>query len=132
MARDRLFFRGAGILDRHGVPAWGLILQGVWTAILTMSGTYGELLDYIIFAALLFYVLTIAGVFKLRLTRPDIQRPYTALGYPFVPALYVVAAGAIMIDLLIMKPLPSLIGLGIVLTGFLAYAAWRYLERRAG
>ena len=97
-----------------------------------MSGTYGELLDYIIFAALLFYVLTIAGVFKLRLTRPDIQRPYTALGYPFVPALYVVAAGAIMIDLLIMKPLPSLIGLGIVLTGFLAYAAWRYLERRAG
>ncbi len=126
MAKDRLFFRGAGILNRHAVPAAGLVLQGIWAAILTLSGTYGNLLDYIIFAALLFYVLTIAAIFALRRSRPDLPRPYKAIGYPYVPALYIVAAVALMIDLLIEKPLYTWPGLLIVLAGIPVY----FISRR--
>ncbi len=124
MAQDRLFFRSAGRLNRHAVPAWGLVLQGIWAGLLTLSGKYGDILDYIIFAALLFYVLTIAGLFTLRRTRPDIPRPYRAIGYPWVPALYLVAAGAIMIDLLVVKPAYTWPGLLIVLTGIPVYFFW--------
>ena len=126
MAKDRLFFRGAGILNRHAVPAAGLVLQGIWAAILTLSGTYGNLLDYIIFAALLFYVLTIAAIFALRRSRPDLPRPYKAIGYPYVPALYIVAAAALMVDLLIEKPLYTWPGLLIVLAGIPVY----FISRR--
>ncbi len=130
MAKDGLFFRGAGALNRRAVPAWGLVLQGIWAGVLTLSGTYGDLLDYIILAALLFYVLTIAGIFRMRARRPDLPRPYRAIGYPYVPALYIVAAAAIMIDLLFMKPHYTWPGLLIVLSGIPAYYLWH--RRLAG
>src|SRR5687768_16009004 len=88
MARDGLFFRSAGILNKNRVPAVALVLQTVWTALLCLTGTYGQLLDYVIFAALVFYVLTTIGLFILRAKRPNAERPYKAVGYPFLPALY--------------------------------------------
>ena len=94
MARDGLFFSGGRQAQRRGVPAVGLILQGALVCLLVFSGTYGELLDYVIFAALLFYALTVAGLFVLRRKRPDAERPYRALGYPVVPALYVLLCAA--------------------------------------
>ncbi len=130
MAKDRLFFRGGGVLNRHAVPAWGLILQGIWAAFLTLSGTYGDLLNYIIFAALLFYALTIAAIFALRRSRPEMPRPYRAIGYPYVPALYILAAAALMVDLLIEKPLYSWLGLVIVLAGIPFFYLSRYLSGR--
>ena len=106
MARDGLFFPAAGKLNRARVPAWGLALQGIWAALLVLPRTfdtahgrygnlYGNLLDYVISAALIFYVLTIAGIFRLRRTQPTVERPYRAFGYPIVPILYI--AGATMI-----------------------------------
>jgi APA family basic amino acid/polyamine antiporter len=125
MARDGLFFRSVGRLTIRGVPAVGLILQGVWTALLTFSGTYGDLLDYVIFANLLFYVLTVTGLFILRRTRPDTERPYRAFGYPVLPAIYVVLCAVIMLDLLVVKPRYTWPGLIIVLTGIPVYFLWR-------
>jgi basic amino acid/polyamine antiporter, APA family len=125
MARDGLFFPFAGRLNGRGVPAWSLLLQGVWASLLIFSGTYGQLLDYVIFAALLFYVLTAGGLFILRRTRPDAERPYRAIGYPVVPALYVVLCAVIMLDLLVVKPVYTWPGLIIVLTGIPVYFLWR-------
>jgi APA family basic amino acid/polyamine antiporter len=125
MARDGLFFQSVGRLNRHGVPAAGLILQALWASLLTFSGTYGQLLDYVIFAALLFYVLTVTGLFVLRRTRPDAERPYRALGYPVLPALYVCLCAAIMLDLLVVKPIYTWPGLIIVLTGIPVFFLWR-------
>jgi APA family basic amino acid/polyamine antiporter len=125
MARDGLFFRSIGQLNRRGVPAAGLILQGVWSILLIFSGTYGQLLDYVIFAALLFYVLTVAGLFVLRRKRPDAARPYRAWGYPVVPALYLAACALIMLDLLVVKPIFAWPGLIIVLAGVPVYGVWR-------
>jgi APA family basic amino acid/polyamine antiporter len=127
MSRDGLFFAGAGRLNRHGVPAWGLILQGVWSALLTLSGTYGNLLDYIVFAALLFYALTVGAVIVLRRRHPALPRPYKAPGYPWLPGLYVVAAAAIMLNLLDRRPKYSWPGLVIVALGVVAYYLWRLL-----
>src|SRR5574341_889659 len=125
MAQNGLFFKKAGELNAHGVPANGLMLQGLWAALLTLSGTYGNLLDYVIFAALLFYVLTVAGIFVLRRKRPDAARPYKAWGYPIVPALYIVLASLIMVDLLVYKRTYTWPGLLIVLTGVPVYFLWR-------
>ncbi|MBI4468755.1 MAG: amino acid permease [Acidobacteria bacterium] len=127
MARDGLFFRGVGGLNTRGVPAKGLLVQGIWAALLTLSGTYGELLDYVVFAALLFYVLTVGGIFILRRTKPDVPRPYKAFGYPIVPAAYIVAAAVILVELLIHKPNYTWPGLIIVLTGIPVYYAWKWL-----
>jgi APA family basic amino acid/polyamine antiporter len=88
MARDRLFFQGAGRLGvRSGVPVRGLVIQGIWSSALTLTGTYNALLDFVIFAALLFYVLTVLGIFILRRKAPDLERPYRAWGYPVVPII---------------------------------------------
>ncbi len=125
MAHDKVFFHSVGTLNARGVPAWGLVLQAVWSVVLLFTGTYGELLDYIIFATLLFYVLTVAGLFVLRRTRPGAERPYKALGYPVVPALYVVLCTAIMLDLLIVRPKFTWPGLLLVLTGVPVYFVWR-------
>jgi len=125
MARDGLFFRKAGELDRHAVPTWGLVVQGLWAAALTLSGRYGDLLDYIIMAAMLFYALTVGGLFVLRWRRPDLPRPYKVPGYPWLPALYVIATTAIMLDLLIVKPAYTWPGLLIVLSGIPVYFLWR-------
>jgi APA family basic amino acid/polyamine antiporter len=125
MARDGLFFQPVGRLNSRGVPAVGLLLQGAWASLLVFSGNYNELLDYVIFAALLFYVLTVTGLFVLRRKQPDAERPYRALGYPILPALYVIVAGAIMLDLLVVKPEYTWPGLIIVCTGIPVYIAWR-------
>jgi APA family basic amino acid/polyamine antiporter len=125
MARDNLFFVRTGHLNVAGVPANGLWFQMVWASLLTLSGTYGNLLDYVIMAALLFYVLTVVGLFILRQRRPDAERPYRAYGYPWLPGLYVLLAAAIMADLLFVKPTYTWPGLLIVLTGVPVYFLWR-------
>jgi basic amino acid/polyamine antiporter, APA family len=133
MARDRLFFRQAGRLNRKGVPGAALVVQAVWASLLCLTGTYGNLLDYVIFAVLIFYILTVAGLFILRRTRPDAERPYRAFGYPVVPALYIVAATAIAVDLLIFKPTYTWPGLGLVLLGVPVYFLWtRLVSPRQG
>src|SRR5215469_6587171 len=121
MSQDRVFFESAGQLNAASVPAVVLVMQGVWAAILTLSGTYSELLDYVIFAQLMFYVLTVSAVFVLRRRLPGAPRPYRAWGYPIVPALYVVAASALMVDLLIVKPGYTWPGLLIALSGVPIY-----------
>ena len=126
MALDGLFFRRAGTLDaRFHTPAFALAIQCLWACLLTLSGSYGDLLDYVIFAVLLFYILTIAGIFVLRRTRPDMDRPYRAFGYPVLPAAYILVAGVIEILLLMYKPSYTFPGLGIVLLGVPVYFLWR-------
>jgi APA family basic amino acid/polyamine antiporter len=121
MANDGLFFRKAGNLNSKNVPAFGLLSQCIWACLLCLSGTYSNLLDYVIFAVLIFYVMTILGIFLLRIKKPDAERPYKALGYPVVPALYVLAALFIMIILLIYKRMYTWPGLIIVLLGIPVY-----------
>jgi APA family basic amino acid/polyamine antiporter len=125
MARHGLFFPVAGLLNDRGVPAAALVLQGVWAAALTVSGTYSDLLDYVIFAALLFYVLTAGAVFVLRRTQPHAARPYRAVGYPLLPAAYMVVSALIMVDLLILKPRYTWPGLLIVASGVPVFYWWR-------
>lgn len=125
MARDRLFFNAAGLLNTRGVPAVALVFQGMWAILLTLSGTYSDLLDYVIFAALLFYVLTVGAIFRLRRSRPGVPRPYRAVGYPLVPAAYMVLATLIMVDLLIVKPRYTWPGLLIVASGIPVFSWWR-------
>ena len=168
MARDGLFFRAAGRLNAAKVPAWGLVLQGVWAALLVLPRTaqqpdltapaastvgllaspggnasllavtayaaatpvqygnlYSNLLDYVISAALIFYILTIVGIFRLRRTRPDAERPYRAIGYPVVPALYIAGAGLILVMLLRYRAATTWPGLVIVLLGLPVYFLWR-------
>lgn len=117
MALDNLFMPKAAKLNANGAPQTALIMQAVWTSLLTLSGSYGDLLDYVVFAVLLFYILTVAGIFRLRKTQPLTPRPYKTFGYPFLPALYIVLATAICFSLLIMKPQFTYPGLAIVLTG---------------
>jgi APA family basic amino acid/polyamine antiporter len=132
MALDGLFFRRVGTLDpRHHTPVMSLAVQCVWACLLTLTGRYGDLLDYVIFAVLLFYILTIAGVFVLRRTRPDAERPYRAVGYPVLPALYIVLAGVIEVLLLLYKPSYTWPGLIIVLLGLPVYWLWRRKEHYA-
>ncbi len=139
MARDGLFFRKVGELNRAKVPGWGLVLQGVWAALLVLPRTgsdptklgnlYGDLLDYVIAAALLFYILTIAGLFRLRSTRPHAERPYRAFGYPVVPGLYIVGASFLVVVLLIYRPMTTWPGFVIVLLGAPVYFVWRFRRR---
>lgn len=125
MSNDGLFFRSVGSLNRRAVPGIALLVQAAWACVLCLSGTYGDLLDYVIFAVLVFYILTVIGIFILRRTRPDVERPYRAFGYPVLPALYVVAATAIALDLLILKPAYTWPGVIIVLLGIPAYLFWK-------
>jgi len=126
MARDGLLFAAlARLHPERRTPNVSLAAQCAWACLLTLSGTYSDLLDYVIFAVLLFYILTIAGVFVLRRSRPDMLRPYRALGYPVLPALYIVLAGLIEVLLLIYKPKYTWPGLIIVLLGAPFYALWR-------
>jgi len=125
MAQDGLFFKRVATLNRHAVPGIALVVQGVWSCALCLSGTYGDLLDYVVFAVLVFYILTVIGIFVLRRTQPGTERPYRAFGYPLVPALYVVVATAICVDLLIFKPTYTWPGVGIVLAGIPVYFIWR-------
>lgn len=121
MAKDRLFFKSAEVLNNKQVPSKALWFQCVWACVLCLSGKYGDLLTYATFASLLFYILTIAGIFVLRKKEPDIERPYKAFGYPFVPALYILITFAICIDLLIYDTKNTGLGLLIVLIGIPVY-----------
>jgi basic amino acid/polyamine antiporter, APA family len=126
MALDGLFFeRARRVNPHHHTPTFALVIQGVWSAVLVLSGRYGDLLDYVIFAVLLFYILTIAGIFVLRRKRPDLERPYRAFGYPVLPALYIVLAGTIEWLLLMYKPSYTWPGLIIVLLGVPVYFVWK-------
>lgn len=129
MAKDGLFFRKVAEINKHGVPGFATVVQGFWAILLCLTGTYGNLLDYVIFAVLLFFSLTIAAIFVLRHKKPDLPRPYKALGYPVVPALYILITTTIMIILLIYKPGYTFPGLGIVLLGIPVYYTWRRLNR---
>jgi basic amino acid/polyamine antiporter, APA family len=133
MSRDGVFFRKAGTLNRNHVPAFALIVQSVWTAILCLTGTYNQLLNYVIFAALLFYVFTTSGLFILRRTRAGVARPYRAVGYPVLPALYILLSAGVMV-LLLLAPTTrteSVSGLVLVLIGIPVFYIWRRLERPA-
>ncbi|HYV07790.1 MAG TPA: amino acid permease [Blastocatellia bacterium] len=141
MARDGLFFQSAGELNNNHVPAWGLVIQGIWAAVLvlprTITGTnpatgattygnlYGNLLTYVISAALVFYILTILGIFVLRHRRPDAERPYRAFGYPIIPALYIIGAAVILAVLLIYQTATTWPGFIIIATGIPVYFVWR-------
>jgi APA family basic amino acid/polyamine antiporter len=125
MAQDGLFFKKVGKLNKSGVPGFSLIVQGVWSVLLCLSGTYGDLLDFVIFAVLLFFALTILAIFILRVKKPDIPRPYKAFGYPVIPAIYILVTILIMVILLMFKPNYTFPGLGIVLLGIPVYYIWR-------
>ncbi|MBL7830764.1 MAG: amino acid permease [Saprospiraceae bacterium] len=117
MAKDGLFFKQAGVLNDNNVPARAIWVQCLWASLLCLSGKYGDLLDYVVFAVLIFYIITIAGIFKLRISQPDMARPYKAFGYPIVPALYILAALVLCFALLMYKPDYTWPGLIIVLLG---------------
>jgi APA family basic amino acid/polyamine antiporter len=140
MARDGLFFRSVSRLNRNHVPGWGLVVQGIWAGLLVLPRTvkrdatgavagygnlYGNLLDYVISAALIFYILTILGIFMLRRKRPDAERPYKAFGYPVVPLLYIIGASVILAVLFIYQTATTWPGLMIVLSGVPIYFLWR-------
>lgn len=122
MAKDGLFFSKAGDLNANGVPGKALFIQAMWASLLCLSGTYGALLDYVVTAVLIFYILTILGIFRLRSMKPDADRPYKAFGYPILPAIYIAFASAIILDLLVFKPDTTIPGVLLVLTGIPLYA----------
>lgn len=128
MAKDKLFFKVAGTTNEKSVPAFALLIQCLWASLLCLSGTYNDLLDYVIFAVLIFYILTILGLFILRVKLPNLERPYKALGYPIVPALYILIASFISIDLLILKPFYTWPGLFLVMLGIPVYYLWQKSE----
>jgi len=128
MAKDGLFFKSAAKLNSNHVPSGSLIFQCVWACILCLTGTYSDLLDYVVFAVLIFYVLTIGGIFILRKRKPDMERPYRAFGYPLIPALYIFMASFVMVILLFYKPDYTSRGLVIVLLGIPVYYFWKYLN----
>ena len=121
MAKDGLFFKKAAALNSQSVPGKALWFQCLWTCALCLSGTYGDLLDYVVFAVLIFYILTVGGVILLRINKPDMVRPYKTFGYPFVPIIYIVLALTVCIILLIYKPSFTWPGLMIVLAGIPVY-----------
>jgi basic amino acid/polyamine antiporter, APA family len=125
MAKDSLFFKSAGELNHNSVPHRGLIIQSVWASILCLTGTYGDMLDYVVFAVLIFYGLTIYGIFILRKKKPDAERPYKAFGYPLLPGIYIAVALSLCINLLITKPQFTWPGLFIVLSGIPIYLIWK-------
>src|SRR6266542_1096914 len=141
MARDGLFFRRVAELNKNHVPAWGLIIQGIWAGILVLPRTvkadgtygnlYGDLLNYIISAALIFYILTIAGLFLLRWKCPDAERPYKAFGYPLIPILYIIGAATILLVLFIYQTATTWPGLIILLTGVPIYFFWKFLRAKS-
>jgi len=142
MAKDGLFFAPAGVLNRAHVPAWGLVAQGIWAAVLVLPRTYNpvtqhygnlysNLLDWVVSAALLFYIMTIAAVFRLRHARPDAERPYRVWGYPVLPAAYIAGASVVLIILFAYRPATTWPGLVIVILGGVVYVVLKGV-RRAG
>jgi len=131
MAKDRLFFRQVGKVNRHHAPGVALMVQCIWASMLCLSGTYGQLLDFLIFAVVLFYIFTLTGLFVLRAKRPDMPRPYRAFGYPVLPALYLVMGVFLEIQLLRYKPQYTWPGVIIVLLGLPVYGLWVWAGKRS-
>jgi APA family basic amino acid/polyamine antiporter len=125
MAKDGLFFKRVSEINKNGVPGFAIAIQGVWAVLLCLSGTYSDLLDYVIFAVLIFFTLTILAIFILRAKLPDIPRPYKAFGYPVIPSIYILTTITIMVILLIYKPDYTFPGLGIVLLGIPVFFLWK-------
>jgi basic amino acid/polyamine antiporter, APA family len=121
MAKDGLFFKKTATLNKNAVPAYGLWIQCLVASLLCLSGRYGDLLDYVSFVVVIFYVLTIAGIFILRKKQPNIERPYKAFGYPVLPAMYILMGLTFCGLLLVYKPTFAWYGLGIVLIGIPIY-----------
>jgi len=145
MACDGLFFKKVGRLNKFHVPSWALWVQGLWASFYVLPRTvkagptagtlaygnlYGDLLTYVISAALIFYILAIAAVFVLRVKRPDAERPYKAVGYPIIPALYIIGAAVILVVLFVYQTTATWPGLLIVLTGVPVYFLWRTTSSR--
>jgi APA family basic amino acid/polyamine antiporter len=132
MARDNLFFRSAARLHpRYKTPSVALVVQAIWTSLLCLSGTYSQLLNFVIFAAILFYLLTTVGLFVLRVKRPNAERPLRAPGYPWLPGAYVVLTGLIAVSLLVVHTTRTYAGLGLllVLLGVPVYYLWKAVAR---
>jgi APA family basic amino acid/polyamine antiporter len=125
MAKDNLFFKKMKDNNQFGVPGYALWIQFIWASLLCLSGKYGDLLNYVIFAVIIFYVLTIIGIFILRKKQPDTERPYKAIGFPIIPICYIILASAFCINLLIVKPAYTFPGLLIVLLGIPVYYYWK-------
>ncbi len=121
MAKDGLFFKQAAKLNKKAVPSNALIFQGIWASLLCFSGSYGDLLDYCTFSSLIFYIITITGIFVLRKKMPDAERPYKAFGYPVIPAIYIILTSLICIDLLVYKTFNTGMGLLIIALGIPVY-----------
>jgi APA family basic amino acid/polyamine antiporter len=129
MAKDGLFFKKVSEINKQGVPGFAIVVQGIWSVLLCLSGTYSNLLDYVIFAVLLFFSITIFALFILRVKKPDIPRPYKAFGYPVIPGLYILTTVFIMVILLIYKPNYTFPGLGIVIIGIPVFFFWRKFNK---
>ncbi len=131
MARDGLFFRRVGAVNRHNTPAVALWVQCVWASLLCLSGTYRQLIDFVIFTVVMFYILTVVGLFVLRIRRPEMPRPYRVFGYPVLPAIYLMMATFLEVQLLRYKPQYTWPGLILVLLGIPVYGVWKRLLRKA-
>jgi APA family basic amino acid/polyamine antiporter len=121
MAKDGLFFKKAANLTSDGVPKYGLTIQMLWSGLLCLSGQYNQLLDFLIIVVLIFYILTVGGLFILRKKKPEMERPYKAVGYPFLPALYIILAVWVSINIIVNQTENSLYGIGIMLLGLPIY-----------
>ena len=131
MAQDGVFFRRMAVIHpKWRTPAFSLIGQGVWAAVLTMSGRYDQLYTYVIFGMVLSYTLTVIGLFVLRWKRPDVPRPYRCTGYPWLPAIYVLVGGAWTLNTIIQRPTEAFWGATIVLLGVPGYLYWKRGSRR--
>ncbi len=130
MSNDGVFFKAAGKLNKHGVPAIGLFLQAIWSIVLCLSGSYSEMLDYVIMAVMLFNVLVITAIFVLRVKRPGADRPYKAFGYPVIPALYILMSVFVLITILIYKPEYTWPGFVIVAMGVPVFYIWRGIRKK--
>jgi APA family basic amino acid/polyamine antiporter len=129
MARDGLFFDKMKEDNKNGVPGFALWVQFIWASVLCLSGKYGDLLDYVMFAVILFYILTIIGIFILRKKMPDAERPYKAFGYPIMQIIYIILASLFCINLIYAKPVFGIGSLSIVVLGIPVYYIWKAMKK---
>lgn len=126
MAKDKLFFNSlAEIHPKHGTPALSLIISGIWSSILVFSGTFYQIITYVVFVSWIFYAMSCAAVIILRHKQPDLKRPYRTWGYPVVPVIFILLSGFLVLNTIVSSPLNALIGAGLILTGFPAYLYWK-------